>query len=119
MRCDLASAAVVKAIDKLKPRTLVMLAHITNKEIDEMKNFTLKALIAFAGVLSAASAFAQSRPLIADVPFAFSVDSRALPAGRYEIQAVSDQDLPGGILVRNLDHPQYSVVTLADEGAWG
>ncbi len=31
---------------------------------------------------------------------------------------VNDQQLPGGILVRNLDQPQYAAITLADEGAW-
>jgi hypothetical protein len=84
----------------------------------EMKNITLKALIALAGVFSAASALAQSEPLIANVPFAFSVDSKVLPAGRYEVQQVSDQQLPGGILVRNIDQPQYSAMTLADEDSW-
>jgi hypothetical protein len=83
-----------------------------------MKSITLKALVILAGVFSAASALAQSGPVIADVPFAFGVDNTVLPAGRYELQRVSDQQIPGGILVRNIDQPRYSAMTLGAEGSW-
>ena len=83
-----------------------------------MKNITLKALIVLAGVLPAAGALAQESPLRAKVPFAFSVDNKVLPAGRYEVQQVSNQLVPGEVLVRNLDRPKYSAMILADQGSW-
>ena len=82
-----------------------------------MKN-ALRVFVALAGVFSAASVFAQSEPVVASVPFAFSVDNKVLPAGRYEVQQINDQQVPGGILVRNIDQPQYSAMVLGDEGAW-
>ena len=82
----------------------------------KMKTITLKALVIVAGVLSAAGAFAQNHALTANVPFAFSVDNQVLPAGRYEIQTISNEQIPGGVIVRNIDHPRYTVLVLASNG---
>ena len=79
-----------------------------------MRNFTLKALILLAGVFSAASAFAQSRVITANVPFAFSVENKVLPAGRYDIKQVGGQQFPSTVLIRNHDHPEYAVLTVTE-----
>lgn len=83
-----------------------------------MKNITLKALVVLAGVFSAAGAFAESHTLTANVPFAFSVANKVLPAGHYEVEQVNNQQVPGGVLVRNIDHPEYAVLTLGSDGPW-
>lgn len=83
-----------------------------------MKNVSLKVLIALTGVFSAASALAQSGRVIANVPFAFAVDSKMLPPGHYEIQRVGNQQIAEAIQVRNIDNPQYTAITLEYEGSW-
>ena len=77
-----------------------------------MKNITLKALIVLAGVLSAAGAFAQEKIIESNVPFAFSVGNKVLPAGRYEIKQFGSEQAPAGVLVRNIDYPNYGAVAL-------
>jgi hypothetical protein len=77
-----------------------------------MKNVTLKTLVVLAGVFSAAGVFAQSKVVQADVPFAFSVENKVLPAGHYEISEIDTQMVPMGVLVRNVDHPSYGITAL-------
>ncbi|HTD15527.1 MAG TPA: hypothetical protein VK673_10125 [Chthoniobacterales bacterium] len=83
-----------------------------------MKNITLKALIVLAGVLSAAGAFAQEKIIESNVPFAFSVGNKVLPAGRYEIKHLDSVQIPGGVLIRNVDHPEYAAITFGSAGSW-
>ena len=84
-----------------------------------MKKVTMAALMVLVGVLSATatSALAEGDQVRAKVPFAFAVDGKVLPAGHYEIQQVSNQQIPGGLLVRNIDEPRYSVTVIATQ-AW-
>ena len=81
-----------------------------------MKSIALKSLVVLAGVFSAAGALAQSNVVIANVPFAFSVENKVLPAGRYEVQQISSQQVPDGILIRNIDRPNYAALALVSEG---
>lgn len=56
-------------------------------------NTTWKGLaitVAMAGMISLPAAAQISRPISADVPFAFTVGDTQLPAGKYVIQSVSD-----------------------------
>lgn len=82
-----------------------------------MKKITMSALMVLAGALSVTSALAQGDEVRANVPFAFALDNKVMPAGHYEIAQVSDQQLPGGLLVRNIDQPRYSVMVIGSEGA--
>ena len=76
-----------------------------------MKKVTWMVLLVLAGALSAASAFAEDQPVIANVPFAFSVGNKVLPAGRYEVTSVGNDRITGGVLIRNVDQPRYAALT--------
>jgi len=58
-----------------------------------MKKQLLSVLGMLGLLMIAASAFAQSINVVANVPFSFSVDKGTLPAGEYQIRAV---DTAGG-----------------------
>jgi hypothetical protein len=65
-----------------------------------MKSKIYGALAMLAAALIVSVPFIQAQSLVqADVPFAFSLQGKAMPAGNYEIIALSDQ----AIEVRNLD----------------
>ena len=86
---------------------------ITKKgDLGEVKNITLKVVVVLAGIFSAAAAFSQDRVIDANVPFAFSVGNKVFPAGRYQIKPVGGFQAPAGILIRNIDHPNYGAIAL-------
>ena len=62
-------------------------------------------LLVVALMISAPLMQAQSR-IRAEVPFAFSMDGAAMPAGHYEIASLSQKSL----VVRNLDNEQGRLV---------
>jgi hypothetical protein len=55
-----------------------------------------------AGTLASTAAYAQNNQtmLAANVPFAFSIDSKAMPAGAYEVAKVGDR----ATLIETKDH---------------
>jgi len=69
-----------------------------------MKNFILRlSFIAFVFVLGGVAANAQGlgRNFDANIPFAFSVGGKTLPAGKYIIRLSGDANGPGYLEVRN------------------
>ncbi len=50
----------------------------------------LTLIVAVAFVTAVASANGQSRPVVANIPFEFSVGDKALPAGQYTVRAISE-----------------------------
>ena len=70
----------------------------------------LGTMLALAGMLAIPGAYAQdSHRVIADIPFAFTVNHQALPAGEYE---VSDAAY-GTVLIQSKDR-EHSVITIAN-----
>jgi hypothetical protein len=68
-------------------------------------------MFALAGMLAIPGAYAQdSHRVVADAPFAFTVNHRALPAGEYE---VSDGGAYGTVLIQSKDR-EHSVITIAN-----
>lgn len=56
-----------------------------------LRGFTMLTLIvAIAFVTAVASANAQSRAVVANIPFEFSVGDKALPSGEYLVRAVNE-----------------------------
>ncbi len=53
-----------------------------------MKSTILSLLVVFTLGLAASQAFAFSGPVVANVPFSFTVQNKTLPAGRYRIERV-------------------------------
>ena len=83
----------------------------------KMKSIALKSSVVLAAALSAAGAFAQSNAVTANVPFAFSIHNKVLPAGRYYVEGITSGQMPEGILVRNIDHPEYAVLELTSSSS--
>ncbi|MBZ5721092.1 MAG: hypothetical protein LAO03_11990 [Acidobacteriia bacterium] len=72
-----------------------------------MKN-KLRTLLGLGLVLVAASAFAQTIRVKADIPFNFIVDKQTLPAGEYTVKSM---DMAGSSLsIRNKDEKPLSLV---------
>jgi hypothetical protein len=68
-------------------------------------------MLALAGMLAIPAAYAQdSHRVIADIPFAFTVNNQALPAGEYE---VSDGAAYGTVVIQSEDR-EHSVITIAN-----
>jgi hypothetical protein len=68
-------------------------------------------LLALAGMLAIPAVYAQdSHRVIADIPFAFTVNHQALPAGEYE---VSDGAAYGTVVIQSKDR-EHSVITVAN-----
>ena len=68
-------------------------------------------MLALAGMLVIPGAYAQdSHRVVADVPFAFTVNHRALPAGEYE---VSDGAAYGTVVIQSKDR-EHQVITIAN-----
>jgi hypothetical protein len=84
-----------------------------------MKKLTITAFLAVAGIASAGSAVAQLRHEVrAYVPFEFSVGSKVLPAGQYRFDPESSQSSAYGVLIQNVDQPQYSILVRGTGGPW-
>jgi hypothetical protein len=67
-------------------------------------------LFALAGMLAIPAAYAQdSHRVVADIPFAFTVNHQVLPAGEYE---VSDAAY-GTVLIQSKDR-EHTVITVAN-----
>lgn len=84
-----------------------------------MKKFTVTALLTLAGLVSAGSAFAQTRHEVrAHVPFEFSVGNKVLPAGNYRFEEASSAGFPTEVLIQNVDQPRYAVLAFGSDGPW-
>jgi hypothetical protein len=72
------------------------------KQEDDMKLKTMGNFVALSltAVLTIANANAQSATMSADIPFAYSVAGKILPAGKYSVDINSN----GVILVRSYEH---------------
>lgn len=58
------------------------------------RNFFRGLLVSFAGAVLAAGAFAgESDRLVVNIPYAFVVSGRTLPAGNYRVSRISTTDL--------------------------
>jgi hypothetical protein len=75
-----------------------------------MKSHTFK-MFTLAAMLAIPAAYAQdSHRVIADVPFAFTVNNQTLPAGEYEI---SDGTAYGTVVIQSEDR-EHTVITIAN-----
>jgi hypothetical protein len=84
-----------------------------------LKKITVAALFALGSFLTAASALAQSRNEIrVNVPFAFVVGGKVLPAGNYRIDSETSQVSANEVLIQNVDQPRYSVLVRGTDGSW-
>ena len=82
-----------------------------------MKKFTVVALFALAGLLTAGSSYAQTKNEIrVNVPFAFVVGNKVLPAGNYRIDSESSPLSANEILIQDVDQPRYAVLVNANDG---
>lgn len=70
------------------------------------------ALIGFCCALAVTSVSAQTGALKADIPFAFHVSNKALPAGEYKVHTLSSQ--PGVIAVSSTDGKNAAVALRRD-----
>ena len=69
------------------------------------------AMLTLAATLAIPGAYAQdSHRVIADVPFAFTVNHQALPAGEYE---VADGPAYGTVVIQSEDR-EHTVITVAN-----
>jgi hypothetical protein len=78
-----------------------------------MKRITAIALLAIANLAMAATSFAQSKGVRADVPFAFTAGNQLLPAGTYTIKTEST----GLIAIKNHDKPIEVFAIVDRDGA--
>jgi hypothetical protein len=84
-----------------------------------MKKSTVTALLTLAGLVSAGSAFAQTKHEVrAYVPFEFGIGNKVLPAGNYIFDSESSPTAGNHVLIQNVDQPRYAVVVLGDDGPW-
>ena len=85
----------------------------------KMKKFTVAALFTLAGIVSAGSAFAQTKHEVeAHVPFEFSVGDKVLPAGNYRFDEVSSPISANEVVIQNIDQPRYTVLARGSDGPW-
>ena len=83
-----------------------------------MKKFSVPAVLALAGLLTA-SAFAQvNHEVKAYVPFEFSVSDKVLPAGNYVFDLDSTPTANNQVLIQNVDQPRYAVLVRGTDGPW-
>ena len=73
-----------------------------------MRNFTLGLVALLVVALGSAASLAGDRRVVVDVPFAFTVGERTLPAGRYLVE----QEPPSGsfFTIRNVEGGRGAVV---------
>ena len=84
-----------------------------------MKKITVAVLAIVGVVLAAGSARAESRNEVrVEVPFAFVVGDKVLPAGNYRIESESSPIAANEVLIQNVDHPRYSVLTRGSDASW-
>jgi hypothetical protein len=79
-----------------------------------MKRIAAISLILAAGFLTAGSALAQTNRAVADIPFAFSLNGRTLPAGHYTI--ATDFNTPNVLRVEDRDDSVH-IMMIALPGA--
>src|SRR5579871_2193602 len=79
-----------------------------------MKRIAAVSLILAAGFLTAGSAIAQERGVEANIPFAFNLNGRTLPAGHYTI--ASDSKTPEVLLIEDRQDSVH-IMTMALPGA--
>jgi len=79
-----------------------------------MKRIAAVSLILAAGFLTAGSALAQERGIEANIPFAFSLNGRTLPAGHYTI--ASDSKTPEVLMIEDRNDSVH-IMTLTMPGA--
>jgi len=80
-----------------------------------MKRITATALLAIANFALAGASYAQSNGVLANVPFAFTVGNKVLPAGNYTIRSESTQV----IMIKNHDHPAEAALSLVNQASNG
>ncbi len=84
-----------------------------------MKKFTVAALFAAGCFLTAGSALAQNAHEVrVNVPFAFAVGKKVLPAGNYRIDQEASQISANEILIQDIDHPRFAVLVRGSDGPW-
>ena len=84
-----------------------------------MKKFTVAALFTLAGILSAGSAFAQTKHEVrAHVPFEFSVGDKVLPAGNYRFDETSSPVSANEVVIQNIDNPRYTVLARGSDAPY-
>jgi hypothetical protein len=90
----------VKAIEIRKPQS--------KKEDTPMKLIPALAVFVLSALIAIPGAMAQGVVLKADIPFAFTVDDTAMPAGEYTVSS----PLSGVLQIQNTDkHVTASVTT--------
>lgn len=78
-----------------------------------MKRFSAIALIILAGACTAGSLQAQSHEVRANIPFAFAVGNKELPAGSYKLFAEPNDT----IVIRNDNQEQISILSRTEEAS--
>jgi hypothetical protein len=79
-----------------------------------MKRIAAITFILAAGFLTAGSAMAQERNVVANIPFAFSLNGRTLPAGHYTI--ASDFNTPDVLRIEDRQDSVH-IMTITMPGA--
>jgi hypothetical protein len=84
-----------------------------------MKKTAVAAILAVAGFLSAGSALADSTHEIrVNIPFAFAVGKKVLPAGNYRIDSVTSPASANEVLIQDVDHPRFAILVRGTDGPW-
>ena len=84
-----------------------------------MKKFTVAALVAAGCFLGAGSVLAQNAHEVrVNVPFAFAVGKKVLPAGNYRIEENASPISANEILIQDIDHPRFAVLVRGSDGPW-
>ena len=79
-----------------------------------MKHFAAVTLILAAGFLTAGSALAQTNKTVANIPFAFNLNGRTLPAGHYTLS--TEVNAPNVLMVEDRDDAVH-ILTIALPGS--
>ena len=77
-----------------------------------MTNFTKNLMIAAAALVLSASVVSAQTVLTADIPFAFQISGKVLPAGTYRVANTSNSGLPI-FLLRNSEGQSAVVMPVA------
>lgn len=84
-----------------------------------MKKFTVAVLVAAGCILSAGTARAQNAHEVrVNVPFAFAIGNKVLPAGNYRIEQQASPVSANEILIQDIDHPRFAVLVRGSDGPW-
>jgi len=79
-----------------------------------MKRIAAISLILAAGFLTAGSALAQTNKTVANIPFAFNLNGRTLPAGHYTLS--TEVNAPNVLMVEDRDDAVH-ILTIALPGS--